>query len=400
MNSKGNNHFGNHVSHYGGTPPSPLSNASIRSQFYSAPGSGFNSPVVVGSVSSNVRQEGVNPMTNQNVNTNSYVSRNYSNFDSSLYSRSVKSLPTFKEHMEESDQQPLHYKESIFPSFEDDGFHSFMNDSNKPTNARYSSDLLDGSSTAFTGWPKSNNANSSQSLNNMGSVDENEQYVGSRSRTLSGTSSLGYQKVSNGSFSNIPEYQDELLHVGNFHQGSESFSFDGLSVASESHLPTSRVRYYSYDGSRQSHRQRVLSADALNMTSFCKSGVMASNHFHSRTYSKEFISQNNRPRSFSSGHTSGLALPSGFGYAPTASTATVHHTADSNAIPMQQSQAFVRSGFDGMNQYQQVSLERSKCMLYMCCTTTGLDSVLYVSFNVSLRHLSSILIYSKHPKIQ
>lgn len=351
MYPKGNNHLSNHVSQHGGTPPSPLSNTSVRSQFYGAPGSSFNSPVIpAASTNNNVREEGINPVSHQNANMNSYVSRKYSNFESSLTTRTVNSLPTFKEHMEESDHQPLQYRESIFSSFEDDGLHSFMNDSNKVANSRH---IPDGGSSVFVGWPSSN-ANSSQPLNNMGSVDENEQYVGNRSRTQSGTSSLGYQKVSNGSFSNIPEYPDEL-QLGSFPQASESYSFDGMSVASESHLP-SRVRYYSYDGSRQSHRQRVMSADALNMTSFCQSGVMASNHFHSQGYNKDLMSQNNRPRSFSSGHTSALTIPSGFGYTPTASNANVHVAMESNAIPKQQSQAFLRSGYDAIIQYPQVSV--------------------------------------------
>lgn len=347
LNSKGNYNYFNYVTQHGGTPPSPLSNASIRSQFYSTPGSNFNSPTV-GSTSTNIRQEGVNSMTYQNANTNTFVStsRKYPNFDSSLYSRTVKSLPTFKEHVEESDQQRLPYRESIFSSVEDDGFHSFLQDSSKPTNSRYnSSDITDDSASAFKGWSTSN-ANSSHSLNNMGSVDENEQYFGNRLRTVSGTSSLGYHKVSNGSFSNIPEYPEEL-HVGTFRQGSESF--DGISVSSDSPLPA-RVRYYSNDGPRQSHRQRVLSADALNMTSFCKSGVITSNHFHSRTYINDVISQDNRPRSFSSGHTSALSLPSGFGYSQ---PATVHEATDSNAIPNHQSRSFLRSSIDGMMQYSQ-----------------------------------------------
>jgi hypothetical protein len=373
-----NYHF---VSHHSGTPLSPLSNASVSQFQNAAPGSGFNSPILASIPSIGIRQE-KSAFNHQSLAASHLAgSRKYSSFDSALYSRNVKSLPTFKEHIVEENDQTLCFKESIFSSFDDAGFLSFRGVDKRSTSHHASTeDLFESSSSAaFRCWPASNNANSNISLTNMGSVDENEQYVGTRSRTQSASSSLGYHKVSNGSFSNVPEYQDEI-NVSSSYQGNENYSFDGgMSVASESPMQSTRSRYFTYDAPHhQSHRQRVMSADGLNMPSFGKrGGTVSSNqlqfHAHSQIYNQnESTSQNNnRPRSFSSGMTPLFSSSSSSGacYIPTLSTSKDNVTsAESNGFAGNSRAVLERGNVyisaDGMNPYTHVSIQQHPTCLH------------------------------------
>jgi len=231
-----------------------------------------------------------------------------------------KSLPTFKELAEESDAPTGMDYNSIGTTFRssfDDkwignrshGYESrdqhlrlhgsnpdsgyFNNSENTPSRSTNSS--RENSST-FSSWQPSNGNNriaSTHSLNNMGSVDENEQYLGNRARASSAAATLEYQRQHLiGSFT--PKLSSSLpLNNTGFE--------DVHRLSLNENSGTNDITY-------NSPRQRVMSADAVHSVS------LRNQNFHdfnqSNTFSRSLdpsnarylnSDYNNRPRSFSSG---------------------------------------------------------------------------------------------------
>lgn len=277
-----------------GAPSSPMSSASVRSHFYGT-GSAIGSPTTA----PNYRYEGSrtpNDLSESNPGLGSHNPK-YASFDSSGFALgSHKSLPTFKEHNSDCDQSFFSNdsrteirRNDKSQSFQDFNFNGFS----KPR--RSTSDLSESSNTAAFGNCQPSNMRMANSLINMGSLDENEQYLGNRVRSASATAALGYSRTlsSSNSFSNNPGYQEDYQH--NYNQSSNGYS---------------QFATHNHDSAVPHPRQRLLSADAVqsrvngSRSSYESSHSMGSNSFNQYPHSSNHLNEhNNRPRSFSSGNT-------------------------------------------------------------------------------------------------
>lgn len=274
-----------------GAPASPLSSsASVRSHFHNSSGSILNSP----SLSAHNRQEGSVTsgfQSEMSKGLGSHMSK-YSSLEAALYAgNGHKSLPTFQEHIEDFDPSddgmsaPRHDRSRSFQDFD-----SFS----KPR--RSTPDSFDSSNgQMFGNWQSSNNARSSHALNNMGSLDENEQYFGNRARAASATASLGYNRA------------NSFTHASTNYEGItlDQNRLGGYSYASDNNIiPQFSAR--SREGSFQNSRQRVMSADAVHRnvsarSLFESSQSMGTPQTFAPVSSNPFSEQHqNRPRSFSS----------------------------------------------------------------------------------------------------
>jgi hypothetical protein len=220
-------------------PSSPLSDAaSARNHLYNSIGSAKNSPIAPG-----FRQEGSNTSTIYEPDGKGSGSQmSFSNTHSSLYSTSAQK------------QLPLNNSFQDFASF------------SKPRLS--SSDPVDANGSAFGNWPQTN-ARSSHSLNNMDSVDENEQYIVNRSRAVSASDSAGFNRSSS-STGSFPQWTAEADDVN---RNISSFSSSAYRSTTDSILPMpsygspiqTRARSVSHESGPYNPRQRVMSADSVHM---------------------------------------------------------------------------------------------------------------------------------------
>jgi len=270
-------------------PSSPLSNASsARNHLYNSNGSAKNSPSAPG-----YRHEGSNTSTIYEPDGKGSGSQvNYSNMHSSLYSTSAQK------------QLPLNQSFQNFASF---------------SNPRLSSsDPVDTNGSAFGNWPQTN-ARSTHSLNNMDSVNENEQYVAIRSRAVSASDSAGFHSSSSStgfhrSSSSTGSFPQWSAEADDINRNISSFASSAYRSTADSMLPMpsygspiqTKARSVSHESGPYNPRQRVMSADSVHMNRISASssavnlGRADTHTFHaSNTYGMQ---ASNRPRSFSSGH--------------------------------------------------------------------------------------------------
>lgn len=285
-----------------GAPSSPLSSASVRSHFHNSSGSALNSPSAT-----SIRYEGSttpNYQSETSKGSGSHISK-YSSLDTALYAgNGHSSLPTFQEHIEDFDQSS--FPSDAWPGVRhDDRSQSFQDFDSFSKPRRLTPDSLESSNgPVFGNWPPSN-TRSAHSLNNMGSLDENEQYLGNRARSASATATLGYNRGS--SFSHTPTYHEELTFDQSRLGGYSHTSDNGI-------IPQLPAR--NREESFHNPRQRVMSADAVHNKAsgrslFESSQSMMTPHTFSPLSSNPYTEQHhNRPRSFSSGTTTCPPTPS------------------------------------------------------------------------------------------
>jgi len=348
FNHKGgdfSNYYGNHV----GVPSSPLSNASAsRSHFYS--NSALDSPIATsvrldGNMTPNYQSDVSNSFTNKSGSQH----QNYSSFDTALYAGNMhQSLPTFKEHIDPVDFSYGPRVGSSHPEDRAQSFQDLMNFSKAPRSSADASES--GGGYTIGNWPP--NARSTHSLNNMGSVDENEQYFGNRARATSATATLGYRRPQSlsGSFSNTTVYEEDLNNQSSGHGYTRSI--DNFQVPAG---PRTRAVSHEENHHHQyNNRQRVMSADAVhnsplrNAVMYNSSVRMGSNSFASHS-SNPYMEQQNRPRSLSSGNAN---YPSNPNYRSSVPPPT-SYMVDYNGTP---SPYYVTGGAPVMMQPGQVSL--------------------------------------------
>ena len=263
-------------------PSSPLSNASsARNHLYNSIGSAKSSPIAPG-----FRQEGSNTSTIYEPDGKGSGSQmNYPNMHSSLYSTSAQK------------QLPLNHSFQDFASF------------SKPRLS--SSDPVDTNGSAFGNWPQTN-ARSSHSLNNMDSVDENQQYIANRSRAVSASDSAIFHRSSS-STGSFPQWSAEADDMNRNISSFASSAYRSTTDSSMLPMPSygspiqTRARSVSHESGHYNPRQRVMSADSVHMNRISASssavnlGRADMHTFHApNTYGMQ---ASNRPRSFSSGHT-------------------------------------------------------------------------------------------------
>jgi hypothetical protein len=290
-------------------PSSPLSDAaSARNHLYNSIGSAKSSPIAPG-----FRQEGSNTSTIYEPDGKGSGSQmSFSNTHSSLYSTSAQK------------QLPLNNSFQDFASF------------SKPRLS--SSDPVDTNGSAFGNWPQTN-ARSSHSLNNMDSVNENEQYIVNRSRAVSASDSAGFNRSSS-STGSFPQWTAEADDVN---RNISSFSSSAYRSTTDSILPMpsygspiqTRARSVSHESGPYNPRQRVMSADSVHMNRISASssavnlGRADMHTFHApNTYGMQ---ASNRPRSFSSGHTPSYQSNPNYRMSPLGTSSIT----DANGAPLQ-----------------------------------------------------------------
>ncbi len=144
------------------------------------------------------------------------------------------------------------------------------------------------SSSVFGGWPSSNGNTrlpSTHSLSNMGSVDENEQYLGNRARASSAAASLGFQRHNSPSFA--PPVSLSACSTGSGYEDTIHSYGNGRTTGVDPAC---------------SPRQRVMSADAVHNNSL-RNQRMNDNLNKSASFSRASSDySHNRPRSYSTGN--------------------------------------------------------------------------------------------------
>lgn len=306
VHPKGMLDFYNFSGSHHSMPSSPLSIASsARNHLYNSIGSAKSSPITPG-----FRQEGSNTSTICELDGKGSGSQmNYSNMHSSLFSTSAQK------------QLPLNHSFQDFTSF------------SKPRPS--SSDPVDTNGSAFGNWPQTN-ARSSHSLNNMDSVDENEQYIANRSRAVSASDSAVFHRSSS-STGSFPQWSAEADDINR--NIISSFASSAYRSTTDSMLPMpsygSPIQARAHESGHYTPRQRVMSADSLHLNRISASssavnlGRADMHTFHaSNTYGMQ---ASNRPRSFSSGHTPSYQSNPNYRMSPSATSSIT----DANGAPLQ-----------------------------------------------------------------
>lgn len=310
--------------YYGSHPPSsPLSNVSTRNNHFLGK-SNLNSPI-----GTSVRQVSLDQASSttgtgttisyqdtaasgNNIHGGQAAPYSLTNFKYPPFDTpgfSSQSLPTFKELAEDSDSTADYSNGCDKNTIRSDHETQFLKIH------RNNSDLSDKGSThsAFRNWPSSSNLNarSTHSLTNMGSVDENEQFLGNRARARSATAALGYHtqhKYPTGT-SNNPAPATSLYGA---EEGDNTNL--GLVLGTSSHTGQAPRTHSHEDMGVYNTRQRVMSADAVHNSSLRNQQAMydgqsrIQNTFSYQSYNDQ-QHFHSRPRSYSSGTTNYVSSP-------------------------------------------------------------------------------------------